>query len=102
MSEIFNFVAVIPMANESKEFRPFIDVMRNTLDSLKGGTVYSVVDHASKDNTLALCRLLSSRDKRFKTLWVPENRHVVYAYLAGYKEVIKNRPMNYPSIWKGD
>ncbi len=86
MSEIFNFAVVIPIANESKECRPFVDVMRNTLDSLRGGIVYLVVDHASKDNTLALCRLLSSRDKRFKTLWVPLNRHMVDAYLAGYKE----------------
>ena len=42
MSEIFNFAVVIPIANESKECRPFVDVMRNTLDSLRGGIVFLI------------------------------------------------------------
>ena len=91
MAKPFDFAVVIPMANEGKEFKPFVDVMRDTLDQMNSGSVYFVVDHASKDNTLALCEALSKRDKRFKTLWAPENRHVVDAYLAGYKAALKNK-----------
>jgi dolichol-phosphate mannosyltransferase len=44
------------------------------------------VDNASKDRTLELCKELSARDVRFQTVWAPENRNVVDAYLRGYRE----------------
>lgn len=78
------------MANESQEFAPFVEAIAKTLDFLGAGTIYFVVDQASKDNTLALCTNLSLIDKRFVTLWVPENKNVVDAYLAGYREALKN------------
>ena len=78
------------MANESQEFAPFVEVIAKTLDFLGAGTIYFVVDNASKDNTLALCTNLSLIDRRFVTLWVPENKNVVDAYLAGYREALKN------------
>jgi dolichol-phosphate mannosyltransferase len=48
------------------------------------------VDEVSQDNTLELCRALSRRDRRFKTVWAPENNNVVDAYLRGYKEAYDN------------
>jgi dolichol-phosphate mannosyltransferase len=61
--------------------------MLTTLDS---GKAYLVVDRASTDNTLELCRNLSAADNRFVTVWSPENKNVVDAYLCGYREAMKN------------
>jgi dolichol-phosphate mannosyltransferase len=58
---------------------------------LECGKVYFVVDNVSKDNTLELCNKLSTNDKRFTTIWAPENKNVVDAYLKGYKEALKNK-----------
>ncbi|MFM2135592.1 MAG: hypothetical protein RL021_992 [Bacteroidota bacterium] len=82
----FDFAVVVPMANEEAEFAAFVDALRQELDSLGSGTVYFVVDNASKDRTLELCRTLSASDPRFVTVWAPENRNVVDAYLRGYRE----------------
>jgi len=84
----FSFAVVIPMANESLDFKPFISSLKNVLDKLECGIVYLIIDKASKDNTLELCRNLSTEDHRFVTVWSPENKNVVDAYLRGYKEAL--------------
>lgn len=86
----FNFALVVPLANESSDFRTFTDHLRTTLDYLKCGTVYLVIDTVSKDNTLELSRTLSGEDPRFVTLYAPENRNIVDAYLCGYREAYEN------------
>ena len=85
MSSAKNWAVVVPMANESPEFTPFSVAMIETLDRVGGGTVYLVVDLASKDNTRELCADLSARDTRFVTVWAPENKNVVDAYLRGFR-----------------
>ena len=81
---------VIPLANEADTFHRFTARLIETLDAIsQKGTVYMVVDKATKDNTLELCNELSERDKRFHTIWAPENKNVVDAYLRGYKEALK-------------
>ncbi len=75
------------MANEENDFIPFTDLLQAVLDRLESGTVYLVVDKASKDNTLGLCQEISRRDTRFITVWAPGNKNVVDAYLAGYRAV---------------
>ncbi|MFM2208007.1 MAG: hypothetical protein RL213_1982 [Bacteroidota bacterium] len=82
----FDFAVVVPMANEEDDFGPFTDALRAELESLGSGKVYFIVDNASKDRTLELCRTLSDRDRRFVTVWAPENRNVVDAYVRGYRE----------------
>jgi dolichol-phosphate mannosyltransferase len=74
------------MANEERDFAPFIDVLTGVLDRMRSGAVYLVVDTVSKDNTLNLCRDLSARDERYRTIWAPENRNVVDAYFRGFRE----------------
>jgi glycosyltransferase involved in cell wall biosynthesis len=86
-----NFAVVIPMANEANDFDLFITSLCTVLDALEAGKVYLVVDKVSKDNTLELCRNLSLRDNRFNTVWSPGNKNVVDAYLAGYREAIRNK-----------
>lgn len=88
----FNFAVVVPMANEQKEFASFVNALKKILDRLECGNVYFVVDHVSKDSTLELCQQLSAADKRFITLWAPENKNVVDAYIRGYREALKNGP----------
>jgi len=89
-----NWALVVPMANEEAEFSAFTLALQNSLNSIGSGTVYLVIDKASTDNTLKLSQDLSTRDKRFMTVWAPENRNVVDAYLRGYKEAF-NRGHDY-------
>jgi dolichol-phosphate mannosyltransferase len=81
-----NWAVIIPLANEEEEFDELVNAIRNTLDRLDSGTVYLVVDKASKDRTLELSQNLSKQDARFITVWAPENKNVVDAYLRGYRE----------------
>ncbi|MNJ93173.1 Undecaprenyl-phosphate mannosyltransferase [compost metagenome] len=85
----FNFAVVTPMANEENDFHTFTSSLIEVLDLLGHGKVYLIVDNASKDNTLQLCKQLSATDERFVTVWAPENRNVVDAYMRGYKEALK-------------
>ncbi|MEO8613669.1 MAG: glycosyltransferase [Luteolibacter sp.] len=83
-----NWAAIIPVANEEADFDALSEQLIATMDQLEGGAVYLVVDHASKDNTLQLCRDIEAVDSRFHTVWAPENRHVVDAYLRGLREAL--------------
>jgi len=80
---------VIPMANEEAEFQLFIDALKLELNHLPKGQVFLVVDKVSKDKTLQLCQNLSSSEPAFHTVWAPENKNVVDAYIRGYKEALK-------------
>jgi dolichol-phosphate mannosyltransferase len=83
-----NWCAVVPMANEEKDFAEFTRSLKETLDALGSGKVYFVIDHVSKDRTLELSRGLSQGDPRFITVWAPENRSLVDAYLRGFREAL--------------
>jgi dolichol-phosphate mannosyltransferase len=83
------FGIVVPLANEETEFALFIESLTLFLEKNPGGTVYLVVDTVSKDKTLLLCRDLSVKDSRYITVWAPENRNVVDAYLRGYREALQ-------------
>lgn len=85
-----NWTVIIPMANEEKDFNYFIDELTGTLDRIGSGKVYFIVDKASKDKTLELCQALSTKDNRFETIWTPENKNVVDAYMAGYRAAYNN------------
>lgn len=85
-----SFAVVIPLANEAHDFEPFQHQLKILLDSLKRGQVYFIVDNASTDNTLSLCRTLSEKDPRFVTIFAPENKNVVDAYMRGFKEAYQS------------
>jgi dolichol-phosphate mannosyltransferase len=85
-----SWALVTPLANEESDFRPFIEALDNATRNLTDGKIYLVVDNASKDNTLNLCRELSARDNKYVTVWAPENKNVVDAYIRGYKEALKS------------
>jgi len=81
-----DWAVVVPMANEEPDFQPFVTALRLVLERLESGRVYFIVDNASKDATLKLCQAESAKDPRFVTIWAPENRNLVHAYLRGLKE----------------
>lgn len=85
-----NFAVIIPMANEEAEFNLLVNELKIVLNRLKSGKVYFIVDNVSKDKTLDLCEALSILDQRFKTIFAPNNRNVVDAYLKGYQEAYSN------------
>jgi dolichol-phosphate mannosyltransferase len=85
-----NWAAVIPLANEEAELPEFAAVLRGVMDAAGGGTIYFIVDRASKDRTLECCQELAKLDSRMITKWIPENRNVVDAYLNGFREAIKD------------
>ena len=76
---------VIPMANEEEDFKPFIEMLNFVINELHPGNVYFVIDNASTDKTLELCEKLSASDSRYVTVWSPENRNVVDAYVKGLR-----------------
>ena len=78
------------MANEEKEFLPFINIVKKVIEIYPPGKVYLVVDNVSKDSTLNLCKTLSIKDERFRTIWAPGNKNVVDAYLKGLKTAFDN------------
>jgi dolichol-phosphate mannosyltransferase len=86
-----DFAVVIPMANEAEDFDAFVFSLTAVLDNLNYGDVYFVIDNVSKDRTFELCNNLSSSDKRFHTVWSPENKNVVDAYIRGYREALQNK-----------
>jgi len=85
-----NWAVVVPLANEEAELPGFVDVLCSVMDTLNGGTVYLIVDMASKDRTLECCRELESRDARFITKWIPSNRNIVDAYINGFREALRD------------
>ncbi|MFZ7144620.1 MAG: glycosyltransferase [Bacteroidota bacterium] len=95
MNPTKKWAVIVPMANEEHDFYPFVSSLQQELDVLKNGVVFLIVDNVSKDKTLELCRHLSENDKRFHTVWAPENRNVVDAYIRGYKEALKNSDAEY-------
>ena len=80
-----NWAVIVPMANEAPDFSAFMEVLVPVLNRLQSGKVYFVVDKASKDNTLELCQAAAAADPRFVTIWAPENKNVVDAYMRGFR-----------------
>jgi dolichol-phosphate mannosyltransferase len=80
-----NWAIVVPMANEEEDFAEFIRALKFVIDELNPGKVYFIVDKASKDRTLELSQQISDNDSRFVTVWSPENRNVVDAYVKGLR-----------------
>jgi len=85
-----NWALIIPLANEEKDFKPFIDMVKFVIDVIPPGNVYLIVDEVSKDKTRELCEGLSNDDPRFKTIWAPQNKNAIDAYLLGLKIAYEN------------
>jgi len=84
-----NWAVIIPLANEAAIFATLVESLQSVLNRLESGTVYFVVDHASKDATRELVQGIANEDARFKMVWAPENKNVVDAYLSGYRAALQ-------------
>ncbi|OGT38056.1 MAG: dolichol-phosphate mannosyltransferase [Gammaproteobacteria bacterium RIFCSPHIGHO2_12_FULL_37_14] len=73
------------MANEETDFKPFIEMTNFVINELNPGNIYFVVDKVSKDKTLELCQQVAIKDPRYITIWAPENRNLVDAYIKGLR-----------------
>lgn len=82
------WAVIVPMANEEHDFFPFVSAMQKQMEAIGNGVVFLIVDNVSKDKTLELCHQLSENDKHFHTVFAPENKNVVDAYIRGYKEAL--------------
>lgn len=80
-----DWAAVVPMANEAHDFDDFAASLTAVMDKLRSGKIYFVVDMVSKDNTWEVCNALAQADERFVSVWAPENRNVVDAYMRGFR-----------------
>ena len=80
-----NWALVVPMANEELDFKPFVEMINLVVNELNPGKIYFVIDEVSTDKTLELCQEQSRTDSRYITVWAPENKNVVDAYLKGLR-----------------
>jgi len=85
-----DFAVIVPLANEAPTLTELTNRLKEQLDNLAGGKVYLVVDDASTDDTLALCRIIEKNDNRFVAVYESQNKNVVDAYLRGYKAAFDN------------
>jgi dolichol-phosphate mannosyltransferase len=81
---------VCPMANERVTAVSFVtDLLRECRAHGFGSvTFFVVVDQKSVDGTRELLGLLQEREPQLCTVWAPENRCVVDAYVRGYREAV--------------
>lgn len=80
------FALIVPLANEADTLFPLAERIRDVLDTTAlEGRVFWVVDTASQDDTRACAEEFSATEKRFKTLWAPQNRHLCDAYRYGLR-----------------
>jgi len=85
-----NWAVVVPLANEEAALPAFAAALQSVMDALDGGTVYLIVDGVSKDRTLDCCEELAGTDPRFITKWLPQNRHIVDAYINGFRAALQD------------
>lgn len=83
-----NWAVVVPLANEENDLEEFVSVLLNAMNETGGGKAYLIIDQVSKDRTLEMCREISAREPRIVTEWIPQNRHIVDAYLNGFKAAL--------------
>lgn len=79
---------VIPLANEEETVEKLLAEILEYL--LPMDAIYCVFDNVCKDSSLKLVEKYSLADPRVVAVWAPENRCVVDAYFAGYKEALAN------------
>ncbi|HVQ38437.1 MAG TPA: glycosyltransferase [Pyrinomonadaceae bacterium] len=90
LSEI-NLGVVCPMANEEANAVSFVKAVLEQCRAynFKSVTFFAVLDNKSKDKTRELLDALSQEQTELRVVWAPENRCVVDAYVAGYRQALK-------------
>lgn len=76
------------MANEGPEGVQFVEAILPFCKEFRDVRFFTILDKATKDNSVDLLRELEAREPRLKVVWAPENRNVVDAYFRGYREAL--------------
>jgi dolichol-phosphate mannosyltransferase len=78
------------MANESATAASLVKEVLGqcALRLFKSVTFFAILDHKSKDRTREILDDLAKRQPDLRVVWAPQNKCVVDAYLAGYREAL--------------
>jgi dolichol-phosphate mannosyltransferase len=79
---------VCPMANEGDRAGRFVGAVLDRCQGFRKVRFFAVLDTVSTDNTLERLRELEREEPRLSVVWAPENRHIVDAYVRGYREAL--------------
>lgn len=79
---------VTPMANEGEDGVRFVKAALAQTGSFGRVTLFTILDRATKDNSLELLREYAKEDPRLQVVYAPENRGLVDAYIRGYREAL--------------
>ena len=77
-----------PMANEGEGAVRFVRAVLDRCQGFRKVTFIAVLDTVSRDDTLERLRELKKQEPRLAVVWAPENRHLVDAYVRGYREAL--------------
>ncbi|MGO9969542.1 MAG: glycosyltransferase [Bryobacteraceae bacterium] len=79
---------VCPMASEGEGAVRFVGAVLGRCQGFRRVRFFAVLDTVSRDNTLERLRELEREEPRLCVVWAPENRHIVDAYVHGYREAL--------------
>jgi dolichol-phosphate mannosyltransferase len=79
---------VCPMANEGEGAVRFARAVLDRCQGFRNVRFFAVLDTVSRDDTLERLRNLEKDEPRLTVVWAPENRHLVDAYVRGYREAL--------------
>jgi len=80
---------VTPMANEEANAEAFVRDVLSRCAGFKRVVMFVVLDKVCRDATRRILDNLHREISGLHVIWAPENRHVVDAYVRGYREAIR-------------
>jgi len=81
---------VSPMANEEASAAAFVEEVlgRCRVAGFKSVALFAILDKKSTDRTREILEDLKTTRPELRVVWAPENKCVVDAYIAGYREAL--------------
>jgi len=79
---------ICPMANERSTAVEFVKAVLEQCKDFTSVRFFAIFDNACKDGTFDLLKELGTKLPELQTIWAPENRCVVDAYIRGYREAL--------------
>src|SRR5947209_19836272 len=86
-----NLGIVCPMANEAATAASFVNAVLDECRPLGFNSFifFAILDQKSTDRTRDILAGIAETSAAVRVVWAPQNRSVVDAYLAGYREALK-------------
>jgi len=80
---------VTPMADEADSCEQFVEAVLAQCDPFAETRLFTVLDRATTPETRARLEQIAGTRTELELIWAPENRHVVDAYLRGYRAALE-------------